>query len=146
MHKNAIIVIAAVVIILGILIGVKLGGNLTGGSQSNKTVGDQSEKSTVQDIMDPNVTLIPVEPSLTLAPSPTFAPLTETVKSITADKIIIAGTSGDMTIPKDPSKVKVFRQVGADLEAASFDDVQLGQVVTLKIITPGKEAELIISQ
>lgn len=145
MNKNYIYGIIAVIIIVGILIGIKLGGNLTGGNQSGQRGGDQSDKET-SDIMEKDVTLIPVEPTLTLAPSPTFAPLTETVKSISSDKIIIAGKSGDMTIPKDSAKVKVFRQQGADLVAASFDDVKVGQIVTLKIITPGKEAELIISQ
>ena len=80
------------------------------------------------------------------APTATFAPLAETVKSIEEDKIIVSNNNGEMIIPKNSDMVKVFAYVNGKLEESSFDAVRVGQRVTLKIIIPGQKAELILEE
>lgn len=81
------------------------------------------------------------------APSPTFKPLAETVKTITGDQIILYNPQGgDMIVPKDPQKVKIYQRKGSDLQEITFEDVRVGQRATLKILIPGKSAELIIEE
>lgn len=146
MNKNYIYGIIAVIIIVGILIGIKLGGNLTGGNQSGQPGGDQIDQidQISGDTEINGVTSIPIEPTLTSAPTPTFAPISDTIKSISDDKIIATGAGGDMTLPKNAEMISVFIQRGDDLVPATFEDVKVGQNVIIKIITPGKKAELII--
>ncbi len=83
-------------------------------------------------------------PSPTLVPPPTFAPMTERITKIDSINITIAGKNGEMLIPKDPNFVKVMKKSGGSLVPASFEEAKVGQQVTLKIIIPGKEAELIL--
>lgn len=78
---------------------------------------------------------------------PTFKPLAETVKSITNDQIVLNNPQGgDMIVPKNPQMVKVYQRAGEGLQEITFDKVQIGQRVTLKILVPGKSAELIIEE
>lgn len=145
MNKNYLIGIIAVIIIIGIAVGVKLGGNLTGGSQTKVNDSDV-DVNTRETIGSDEVTVIPIEPTLTSAPTPTFAPISDTIKSITGDNIVATGKGGDMNLPKNPEILTVYFQRGTEQVRATFDDVKVGQNVTIKIITPGKKADLIILQ
>lgn len=89
---------------------------------------------------------IPVSPSLPPETQVlvTFAPLVNTVASITSDAVVITGPHGDMTIPRNPAMVTVLRNVNGERIPASFEEITIGQTVTVNIIVPGKQAELII--
>lgn len=76
---------------------------------------------------------------------PTLPPLAEIIKSLDENNIIVTGEKGDMHLPKNPNIVTVLKRTGAgSLMPASFADLKVGQKTTLKIIIPGKQAELII--
>ncbi|MBM3283690.1 hypothetical protein FJY90_05610 [Candidatus Gottesmanbacteria bacterium] len=78
--------------------------------------------------------------------SPTVFTLFEIVKKVDAQRIIIEGTQGEMVVSKNPDVVKIFRRSGGKLIPSTFQEIKVGQYVTLKIIKPGKEAELIIEK
>lgn len=85
-------------------------------------------------------------PTPTNAPTPTLPPISDTVVRFEGPNIIVSGTNGEMTIPKEASIVHVFRLVNGVKTPATFDDIQIGMSVTLKAIVPGKNIELIIEQ
>lgn len=82
--------------------------------------------------------------TVTKTPQPTFPPLSRVVKEVNADAIIVTGDRGDMSLPKDAVRIKVFQRIQNQLVAKSFADVKVGQNVTVNIIKPGELAEIII--
>jgi hypothetical protein len=127
-----------IVLIAGFLLGFILKNN----SQKNG-IGNTSN-DLVENV---NETTIDTKPVNTKIPTPTFAPVGTIVKSKTSDTIIIENTGikdSTFTISKSVSGIKYFKNSSGNLIPASFDDVKIGQKVTLKIIKPGIEAQFII--
>lgn len=81
-------------------------------------------------------------------PTPTFTPLkvSDTVSSITDANIIVTGKTGDMTLPKDASFLDVFINSPSGRTQVTFDDLKIGQSVSVHIIIPGKKAEIVIEE
>lgn len=138
MNKKVFIGLFAGIAILGAIIGIVLNTKMSPWLSTTNITSIPSPRPSIE------TTTIKSEVTPTRAPTPTISLLSEVVKRIEGNRIIVESAKGEMTVPKDPNKVKVFKRVGGELEVVSFDDVIVGQKVTLKIIVPGKEAELII--
>lgn len=126
----AIIGIAIVGIIVGIVLNYQNQGNLTPVEQS----ADRNL----------NVTTMPLKNSENRAPTPTFSPVNDTVKTVLSDRIVLTGKAGDLSLPKDPAKIKVFKKSGTQYVPSDFSAVKVGQKATVKNINPGKSADLYI--
>lgn len=123
---------------LGILLGLFVA------FQTSKDVSPITETRSLPTEVESDTSLSAVSP--TSLPSPTFPPLSRTIKSIDDQRIVVTAQEGDMTVPKDPDIVSVYRRKGDELIPATFDDVEVGQKVTVKIIIPGKKGDLIIEE
>jgi hypothetical protein len=142
MKKNkTLILVIAIIIILGLSVGILL---------KNSNNKDQvATNITPQEKSINNIQPTDNVPTATRAPTPTFIPVGTVVKSVTADKIIIENLSiknSTFTIPKSLAGIKFFFKSGGKTIPAKYEDIKVGQKVTLKIIVPGKEAELYIEQ
>ncbi|MBI3955527.1 hypothetical protein HY338_03715 [Candidatus Gottesmanbacteria bacterium] len=130
MNKR-IIVLVLIVVIIGLIIGV--------------TVNFKSEIENKSDLNQSNKN-IPTRPLITVTktPQPTFPPLSKVVKEVNQNSIIVTGDRGDMNLPKDSTIINVYQRIQNQLVVKAFDDVKVGQNVTVNIIKPGVLAEIII--
>lgn len=143
MKSKFVFILLLVVVILGLVLGFAFNMRNNAFLPRAEVLPTIPSERRIETEGVPTETL-QIEPTSTPYLTPTFPPLSEAVKSIDSDKITISGKSGDMIIPKDPSIVKVLKKSGESLIPANFEEVKIGQIVTLKIIRPGKEAELIL--
>lgn len=138
MHAKNLYILVAILIIGGF--GVRY---LLNRSNSTLNINNSGQTPVISDEIGQES---PSDTPVTSTPAPTltFAPIVDTIRTITEFDITIQGTAGDMTIPKDPAKVKVYKKVNNVRIPITFDEVKVGQKATLTIIVPGKEAELVI--
>lgn len=139
MNKKIIILVFVGICLIGLLIGYFF--------SSDKNFFPVITKEKVQ--LTPSAKITPGSTSLINASptvKPTWPPISERIKSISDKGIIVTGKAGDMNLPKDPTKIRVYKRSGDQLILGSFDDIKVDQEVTLKIITPGKLADLIIER
>lgn len=140
MKSKFVFILLIIVVILGLGIGVVFNIRNNASQKQFETITPDEDVSDDQ-VLDDTEETVATE---TMPATPTFPPLSEEVKSIDVDRVTIVGKNGEMTIPKNPSMVKVYKRSGDRLISSSFDELKIGQKVTLKILKPGKEAELII--
>lgn len=133
MKSKSVFILLFGVVFLGLGLGFVLNINI-----KNNTLQKSKETTVTTEIVSSPTSLPKSLPTIT------FPPLSEKVKSIDSNNITISGGNGEMIIPRDPSIVKLFKRSGDRLIPGSFEEIEIGQKVTLKIIKPGKEAELII--
>lgn len=139
MNKKIIVIIFIIICLFGLLIGFF--------STSYKILFPELDSKGVQLI--PQTTIVSSSAStVNVSPTikPTWPPISEQIKSISDNEIIVTGKTGDMSLPKDPAKIRVYKRSGNQLILSSFEDVKVGQEVSLKVITPGKLADLIIER
>ena len=77
-------------------------------------------------------------------PSPVIQPVSDTVKEIGENSIIITGVNGDMTLPLDDSVVKVFRRDADLLIPLYLNQLKQGDKVQVNVVKPGELVHLIL--
>ena len=133
MNKPLVIIILIVII----------AGLITANTLNFKSVKNNSSVvlNPPQDV-NPSPTRVII--TVTKTPQPTFPPLSRVVKEVSTDAIIVTGDRGDMSLPKDAVKIKVYQRVQNQLVIKTFADIKVGQNVTVNILKPGELAEIII--
>lgn len=130
MNKRTIVLVLAVIFV-GLIIGVTV--NFKSGKDTASTSNPSQDNVPTQILI-----------TVTKTPQPTFPPLSRVVKDVNQNAIIVTGDRGDMNLPKDVSVLKVYQRIQSQLVVKSFEDVKVGQHVTVNIIKPGALAEIII--
>ena len=77
-------------------------------------------------------------------PAPIIPPIAAKIATVSDTQIVIEGPEGEMTLPKDPSLLSVFRRADNKTFAASIGDVSVGMSAEVHIIEPGKKVNLIL--
>mgnify|MGYP001557932780 FL=1 len=131
MNKGLVILVLTVIIV-GLIISF--------------TVNFKSEKENIPTVLTPAKDNVPSQVMITVTktPQPTFPPLSRVVKEVNQYAIIVAGDRGNMNLPKDATKIKVYQRIQGQLIVKSLEDVKVGQNVTVNIVKPGELAEIII--
>lgn len=132
--NKTVLLITGIVIILILAAGVSF------------WMSNAGQEASMQQINDQAAVTAPAQNLLNATVTPTFTPIkvSDTISSITDSNIIVTGKTGNMTLPKNSSILDVFINSPSGRTQATFDDLKIGQSVSVHIIIPGKKAEIVI--
>lgn len=113
-------------------------------------ISNAGKKVTMQQVQvnDRAAVTTPVQNTLSATVTPTFTPIkvSDSITRITGSNIVVTGKTGNMTLPKNSSNVDVFKNSPSGRTQVTFDDLKVGQSVSVHIIIPGKKAEIVIEE